>query len=230
MNFYNTEISGLTLLGKDVVEITFKLEDGQKMDFTPGQFILVEVSQNPNIMRAYSVLEYNTYTNELKIAVKKVENGQATTIIFNSFRVGMKIRVAGAIGNKLIVDKSDKNIVLVATGIGITPILCMLKDLVKSNYEGNVHFIYGARTLEELYYSKEIIELSKSNKNISFVPVLSRGVVDGMEKGYVTDVIKNIDLADKTIYMCSSNIVAKSFKDTLLELGFNIDKFRCESA
>lgn len=230
MNFYNTVISGLKFLGKDVVEITFKLEDGQKMDFTPGQFILVEVSVQPNVMRAYSVLDYNLETNELKIGVKKVEGGQATTIIFDSFRVGMNIRVAGAMGNKLIVDKNDESIVLVATGIGITPILCVLKDLVKSNYEGKIDFIYGARTLDELHYSEEIVELSKSNENISFIPVLSREIVDGMEKGYVTDIIKGMDLSNKTIYMCSSNTVAKSFKDTLVELGFDIDKFKCESA
>ena len=80
MNFYNTVISGLRFLTEDVVEIAFKLSDGQKIDFTPGQFILVEVSQNPNVMRAYSVLDYNVEKNELKIGVKKVENGQATTI------------------------------------------------------------------------------------------------------------------------------------------------------
>ena len=230
MNFYNTEIVGLKLLGKDVVEITFKLEDGQKMDFTPGQFILVEVSQNPNIMRAYSVLEYNTDTNELKIGVKKVEGGQATTIIFDTFRVGMNVRVAGAMGNKLIVDKNDENIVLVATGIGITPILCILKDLVKSNYQRSIEFIYGARTLDELHYAEDVIEMSKLNKNISFIPVLSREVIDGMNKGYVTDIIKTIDLENKTIYMCSSNAVAKSFKEALVELNFNIDRFKCESA
>ena len=60
--------------------------------------------------------------------------------------------------------------------------------------------------------------------------MLSKDEIDGISKGYVTDVIKNIDLKDKAIYMCGSNIVAKSLKETLIELDFNIENFNCESA
>ncbi|MBQ8999227.1 MAG: hypothetical protein IJ086_11150 [Clostridium sp.] len=231
MNFYNTVISGLRFLTEDVVEIAFKLSDGQKIDFTPGQFILVEVSQNPNVMRAYSVLDYNVEKNELKIGVKKVENGQATTIMFDTFRVGMNIRIAGAMGNKLIVDKTaNEDILLVATGIGITPMLCVLNDLVESGYKGKIDFLYGARTLSELHYIEDLSEISKNNDNVMIIPVLSRDNIDGVIKGYVTDVVKSMNLENKTIYMCSSNAVAKSFKETLMGLDFEMSKFKCESA
>lgn len=229
MNAYNSVITNMTFLSKDVVEITFKIENGQ-MDFTPGQFILVEVSTQPSVMRAYSVLDYNLGTNEIKIAVKKVENGEATTIIFNDFKVGMNIKLMGAMGNELIVNKSDEELVLVATGIGITPILCILNDLIASNYKGKVDFLYGARTLDELFYSSEIEEIAKNHENIKFIPVLSREKCDGVKFGYVTDIIKNMSLENKSIYMCSSKTVATSFKNTLIDLKFDINKFKCESA
>lgn len=230
MKTYNTIIKNLIFLSSDVVEVTFKIEDNQKMDFTPGQFILVDVSVEENIKRAYSVLEYNRETNEIKIAVKKVENGKATTIIFNDFNIGQNVKITGALGNELIVDSFDDDIILVATGIGITPILCILNYLVNSNFKRNIKFLYGARTLDELFYKSDIEDVISKNDNIEFIPVLSRENVEGIKNGYVTDVIKSLDLKDKKIYMCSSRSVASSFKNTLIELCFNLDNFNCESA
>ena len=225
MKFYEVLISNLKLLSEDVIEITLKIPDGEKLEFKAGQFIILEVSSNPKTMRAYSVLDYNEETNELKVAIKKVENGQATTIIFNSFKVGQKVSISSPTGNKLIVDKNDNSLLLVATGIGITPILCILNDLIKGNYKGEIELLYGARTLNELYYKDEIADIARTNSNVKFTPVLSREVVAEIETGYVTDVVKNINLEGKTIYMCSSNTVAKSFKETLESLKFDLNKF-----
>ena len=81
MNSYITRISNIIMLAEDVMEITFKLADNEVMNFTPGQFIIVEVSSQPNVSRTYSVLDYNLEANEIKIAVRKVEGGQATTMV-----------------------------------------------------------------------------------------------------------------------------------------------------
>ena len=228
MNNYMTTIENIKMLADDVMEITFKLKD--KMTFTPGQFILVEISSTPNVMRAYSVLDYNEELNEVKIAVRKVEGGQGTTIIFNEFKVGKEVKIMGALGGELIVDKSNKELVLVATGIGITPILCILNDLIKSKYDGQIEFIHGARTLNELFYIDEIKETAKNNNNVTYIPVLSKDIVEGMSSGYVTDIVKDMELEGKHIYMCSSPVVAKSFKETLIQKGFDVAKFSCESA
>lgn len=227
---FKTVISKMINLSDDVMEITFKITEDDRMCFSPGQFIIVKISDNPMIMRAYSVLNYDTDTNELSIAVKKVEGGQGTTIIFNDFKVGMEVNIMGAMGKDLIVDKNEKDLVLVATGIGITPILCILNDLVNSKYDGDITFIYGARTKKELFYLKDIENIEKENKNIRFIPVLSRESIEGSHKGYVTDIIKEINLDNQHIYMCCSRSVASSFKEVLESKGFDLSKFSCESA
>lgn len=227
---FKTQISKINYLSEDVMEITFKIVESDRMCFTPGQFILIKISSEPMIMRAYSVLDYNLKTNELSVAIKKVEGGKGTSIIFDTFKVGMEIDIMGPMGKDLIVDKNEKDLVLVATGIGITPILCILKDLVKSNYDGKVTFLYGARTQSELFYLEDIKNIEKENDNVEFISVLSREERENTFKGYVTDVIKDIDLTNKHIYMCCSRNVAKSFKDTLIEKEFDLSKFSCESA
>ena len=229
-NNFKTIISNLKYLSKDVLEITFKITNEEKMCFTPGQFIIVKIDSANSIMRAYSVLKYDYDKNEITIAVKKVEGGKGTSIIFNSFELGQEIEIMGAMGDKLIVDKSKKDLVLVATGIGITPIICILNDLVESNYDGNVEFLYGARTKDELFYINEITKASLSNLNINFKAVLSREVTEFSYKGYVTDILKDMDLNNKHIYMCSSRAVASSVKSVLEDKGFDLSSFSCESA
>ena len=54
------------------MEITFKIIEDDRMCFTPGRFIIVKISDNPMIMRACSVLNYDTDSNELLIVVKKL--------------------------------------------------------------------------------------------------------------------------------------------------------------
>lgn len=227
---FKTKISKIEYLHDDVMEITFKLIEEDKMCFTPGQFIIVKISSNPMIMRAYSVLNYNLDKNEISIAVKKVEGGQGTTVIFDRFKVGLEVDIMGAMGNDLIVDKTEKDLLLVATGIGITPILCILNDLINFNYGGNITFVYGARTKSELFYLDDILNIEKKNENIKFIPVLSRESMEGSYRGYVTDAIKDMNLDEKHIYMCCSRTVASSFKEVLELKGFDLSKFSCESA
>lgn len=226
---FNTKISKINYLSEDVMEITFKIEDGV-MDFTPGQFILINVSDTPKIMRTYSVLNYNLDTNEVTVAIKKVENGKATTIIFDTFKVGMEVEITGAMGKDLIVNKEHKDLLLVATGIGITPILCILEDLVKSDYDGKISFMYGTRTRKELFYLEKILNIVASNSNVEFRPVLSHEYDENTFKGYVTHAIADMNLDNKHIYMCGSKMVATSFKETLESKGFDLSKFYCESA
>ena len=229
-NIFKSVISKIKYLAEDVMEITFKIEDEDRMCFVPGQFIIVKISTSPMIMRAYSVFRYNTDTNELVITVKKVPGGAGTTIMFDSFKEGMEIELMGPRGKDLIVDKNEKDLLLIATGIGITPILCILEDLITTNYDGKITFIYGARTMKELFYLDDIKNMVSKNSKVEFIPVLSREDAIDAYKGYVTDVVKTMDLTDKHIYMCCSRAVAKSFKETLLELNFDISKFSCESS
>lgn len=229
MKSLKTIITSLRLINHDVMEIGFKIKE-DTMDFIPGQFISVKLSTNPFIVRPYSVLRYDRVANEVYIGVKRVAGGVATSRIYETFRCGMEVEIMGAMGDSLIVDKSNKDIVLVATGIGITPILCVLEDLVNSKYNGNIELVYGNTTLKELYYLDKIEALISNSNNIKLTKVISREEVQGIRKGYVTDVIKEMDLTGKYIYMCSSNKVASSLKDALVNMNFDLSKFSCESA
>ena len=225
-----TTIVDIKYPADDIMEITFKI-NGKRIYFTPGQFIDVEISKEENVIRAYSVLRYNIDKNEISIAVKKVPNGIGTTIMFNSFRVGMSINISSAKGKDLIIDKNSEELLLVATGIGVTPIYCILEDLIKSNFKGKATFVYGIRHEKELYYFNELKKiLANRHLNIDMIPVVSDQDSYHGHKGYVTDIIKDMNLNAKKIYLCSSKIVENALTELLVKKNFDLKQFFCESA
>lgn len=225
-----TIIDNIEYLADDVIEITFKILN-KKLDFKAGQYIEVEISKSPLVIRAYSVLRYNEDDDKLSIAVKKVPNGKGTAIMFNDFKVGMNINISEPKGEDLIVDKSKDELLLVATGIGVTPIFCIINDLVKSGYKGEATFVYGVKQEKELFYFNELKNLISKNKaNINIIPVISNQDNYNGHKGYVTDIIKNINLHRKNVYLCGSKVVENSLKELLDSKKFNLKNFFSESA
>ncbi len=223
----DADIKKISYLQPDVMEIIFDLGEND-VNYTPGQFALVKIEENTS--RAYTISGFDKAKNEMRITIKKVSNGYGTGIIFDTFKEDMKVSLKGPMGHELIVDKSSEKILLLSAGIGITPFVPILKDLSESGYEGEVRLVHGARYKNELYYLDEINEVVYKNENINFIPVLSREKDFDGAKGYITDIVKDLDLNDTKIYMCSSPQVAKSIDKLLDEKGFDKDNFCLESA
>ena len=66
----------------------------------------------------------------------------------------------------------EKPLVLVSGGVGITPMISILRYAPKDQ---KISLVYSARSLEEMPYYKEILKLSET-KNIRFYPTLTRQV------------------------------------------------------
>jgi ferredoxin len=124
------KIKKINMLQEDVMEVTFDMGN-QALPYTPGQFVLIHIYDEPLIKRAYTVSGYSKEKNELRITIKKVKKGFGTDIIYRNFEEGKRITIEGPMGHELIVDGSSEKIILIAAGIGITPFVPILEDLAK---------------------------------------------------------------------------------------------------
>jgi NAD(P)H-flavin reductase len=106
-------------------------------------------------------------------------------------------------GNELVVDKSAEKIVLVAGGIGITPFVPVLQDLLEGeNGVKEVVLVYGVNAPNEFLYEAYFRALEKSSSMFRFVPVVAFDDQWPGEKGFVTSYLTKTDLAGTKIYMC----------------------------
>ncbi|MYM67462.1 NO-inducible flavohemoprotein [Pseudoduganella sp. FT55W] len=124
---------------------TFVLEpvDGGKVvAHKPGQYIGVNVNVNGNLQRRQYSLSAVANGVSYRISVKREAGGLVSNFLHDHVHVGDTIELFPPSGEFVLAD-SDKPLVLISGGVGITPTLAMLTAALTSNRP--VHFIHAAR-------------------------------------------------------------------------------------
>lgn len=227
---YNSTITEIKDLTNDVKEFTFKL-DSDEMNFKAGQFVLVQIKSEPVMYRAFSISSYEQVTNSINITIKKVQNGYGSNVFFNEFKVGNTVVLEGPMGDELIVDKSQENVVLVAGGIGITPFVPIVESIV-NNPENikNCTLVYGVNKEEDILYKELFENFASEHVTFNFVPVVANDSDYVGEKGMVTDVLSKLDLDNANLYMCGPKPMTDATVKTLKDLGVEDSRVFSESA
>jgi len=218
----SSEIIDIIDLGNDLREFTFKFITPNSVSYRAGQFILVKIIDNPEQYRAYSISSFNEDNTTLKVIIKKINKGFGSGIIFDQFKIGDKVILEGPMGDELVPEENANKILFIANGIGITPFIALAKDMManRPNVE-KVILLNGQKYGNEFVYNDYFNELDQDNSSFEYIPVASRetNLSEGLRKGYVTDVIKDLDVTGYKVYMCGSkNMIVDSY-NILLSKG-----------
>lgn len=217
-------------LNIDIKEYVFSFEHPKKVDYKAGQFILLKIQDDPIAYRAYSISSYNEDSNHLSVIIKKVDKGYGTEIIFNTFKIGDIVELEGPMGDELVLDPSADKVLFIGNGIGITPFIGLSKDvLLNNNSVKEIKLLDGQRFENEFLYSDYFKSLDDKYPHFQYLPTVSRDNSSSIRKGYVTDILKDIDATGYKIYMCGSkNMIQDSF-NILLDNGARIEDIFYES-
>ena len=213
---------------KDVIRISLRLPPNSDFKFNSGQYVNLNKG---NLTRSYSIANKYSSKNQLEFFIKKYQNGLMSKYWFEDIKPNDLLRIEGPVGTFFLRKSNFKNIIFLATGTGVAPIIAMLEDIEeysKEQTEKSFWLFVGARFKEDLFWTPKIDKL-----NIKYIPVLSRqnNNWDG-EKGYVQDVLlkQQIDLENAQVYACGSSEMINSakellFKNNLTENNFFSDAF-----
>jgi len=144
-----------------------KREDGKFLKrHLPGQYLLFSLPiKNKKLMRFYTISDYFN-GNNYRISIKKelapdgstdTPNGLGSSYFHEQVEVGTILKAKGPSGEFTVDSKSNQPLVLIAGGIGVTPILSMLNAISKENPLREV-FIYLAMQNKINHPFKEQIE------------------------------------------------------------------------
>lgn len=210
------EITNIVDLGNDLREYEFTFQSPKELYYKAGQFILIKIMDEPKQYRAYSISSFNEDNRSLKVIIKKVEAGFGTEIIFEKFKLGNEVILEGPLGDELVPSKDAKKVMFVANGIGITPFIALVKDVLLNRPDiEEVKLLNGQKFGNEFIYDEYFRELSKDYDKFEYIPVASRekDLDNSLRKGYVTNIIQEFDLVDYKVYMCGSkNMITDSYK------------------
>lgn len=136
--------------------------------FDAGQYLPIEL-QVPGIdgavRRTYS-LSGPPSTTRYRISVKREPLGLASRYLHDELSVGSSIRAGRPAGEDLMLPCDQCPIALISAGVGITPMLSLLHELVEEDGERPVWFIHGARNGTHHAFASEVKELAGRRGNV----------------------------------------------------------------
>lgn len=144
---------------------TFRLARPHGFDFTPGQFVPVRVSINgkPHV-RCYSISSSPDSRAYLEISVRR--QGLVSTTLHATLRTGSQLAIGRAAGQFVYPAGDDRPLVLLAGGIGITPLLSMLRHGVSSDPTRPITLLYSARDRQAIAFLPELQVLAQRHPQI----------------------------------------------------------------
>jgi ferredoxin-NADP reductase len=230
------------MLAPSVRHLSFVRDDGQPLDFIPGQFIQVHFNypDGTATKRSYSIATMHDHAmgpgDALDIAVSFVPGGAASAL-FEALDEGQQIECSGPFGRFCLQpNDSNKRYLLIGTGTGVTPYRAMLPALTQLMHDRDVKVVllFGARTPEELIYGDDFYAFAQQHPNFRFMPCFSRELPShahpDVRKGYVQDALAELapNAENDIAYLCGNpNMVDVNF-EALKTLGLPIPNIRRE--
>ncbi|HSM10568.1 MAG TPA: ferredoxin--NADP reductase [Lysobacter sp.] len=235
------------MLAPAVGHYVFVRDDGEPLDFIPGQFIQVHFhyADGTATKRSYSLATIHDHAlaagESVEIAVSYVPGGAATAL-FEGLDVGGRIDASGPFGRFCLMPAdSNARYLLVGTGTGVTPYRAMLPLLESAILERGVQVVllFGARTPEELLYGDEFRAFaSRHPGNFRFVPCFSRELPEpgsahahpDVRHGYVQQFLAEFapQAATDVAYLCGNPNMVDACFEALKADGLPIPQIRRE--
>ena len=174
-------------LTHDVRELDLRLISPTTLDFQPGQFISFEipVEGKPHpVTRAYSIASPSRQRSILTAVFNRVDHGPGSTLLFG-LKPGDQVHFKVPAGSFRLRDDAPRNLLFVATGMGIAPIRSMLHTLLPKVTPQVVSLLWGLRAQRDLYDQEELHELTARHPMFRSTITLSRHIVSsgsGMDR------------------------------------------------
>lgn len=160
---------------KPVAAKTWQLEikprHGAALDYDAGQFVWLRVGRNPwsPDEHPFSIASAPADRNRLSFIIKTV--GDFTSRL-GGIAPGTKAYVDGPYGHLTLARRQCEGVALLAGGVGIAPLLGILRQMQASGDDRPVVLVYGNRSRAQIVQVDELAALAGS-LNLKVVHVLS---------------------------------------------------------
>jgi propane monooxygenase reductase subunit len=204
-----TTVAEITELSHDISQVRLALPDPGAFRFHPGQYIDIAVPGTEQ-RRSFSMANAVAKQGCLELIIKRYPGGLFSEMLTDSLSVGDQLEVSGPYGAFTLRVSSDRRLVFVAGGAGMSALLSLLRQMADSGSDREVVYYYGARTERDLIKLDELAEVAGRLPNFTFVPCLSESWPDGWPEdgngatGLVTKVLEAREpgLAQCDVYLC----------------------------
>jgi len=163
--FHTLRVADIRRETADCVSIAFDVPHNLQSEYTyiQGQYLTLKIRlKGEEIRRSYSLCSSPTAEKEWRIAVKKVIQGKGSTYLNDELKVGDQMEVMTPMGNFYtpLEPSKKKRYVLFAGGSGITPMLSIIRTILKEEPQSTLHLIYGNKDEASTIFKKALEDIA----------------------------------------------------------------------
>ncbi|MEP6747160.1 MAG: 1,2-phenylacetyl-CoA epoxidase subunit PaaE [Bacteroidota bacterium] len=240
-HFHPLEIKDIRNETPDCISVSFIIPAHLKSQFTfiQGQNITIKTNiDGETLRRSYSVCS-SPMDNELRIAVKKVNNGKFSSWAGSYLKKGIILEVLPPSGKfyTALDAGNKKNYIAFAAGSGITPLLSIIKTTLLTEPASRFTLVYGNKNRASIIFKEELEALkNKFISRFSIHHILSRemaetplnhGRIDAEKCATIFSRITDIKSCDE-FFLCGPEAMIFGVKNYLEQQGVEKKKIHFE--
>src|SRR4029077_3174423 len=173
-NTFSLELLHNEVQTRDAKTLCFRVQEGKQLMAKPGQFLTFHLNIDGNrLVRCYSICSSPSIKDYVEITPKRTKDGYASAFLNERATPGLVITASGPSGQFYFDEKVHREIVLIAAGSGITPMIAMLRYIEERTLNVPVTLVYCVRTSQDIIFDRELTRLSNALPQFRLIITLS---------------------------------------------------------
>jgi NAD(P)H-flavin reductase len=166
-------VEALTTTG--TIRVGFEAVDGEPFDFLPGQFVGIEAHFEGRGYRRspYCILSSPADGPRFDLLIREVGDGPLS-LYLAGLEPGDEVLFRGPTGRPMAPRFPDRELVLMATGTGVAPLICLARHLLETVYPHPISLFWGLRQADDICLTDELDALASAYERFTYAITLSQ--------------------------------------------------------
>ena len=217
---------------------SFRLTDptGGMLPFAylPGQFLTVTVEPDGQaIKRSYTIASSPAQHAFCEITVKREDQGAVSRFLHDRVAEGDTLQITAPSGKFTFVGHEATGIVLIAGGVGVTPMMSVVRYLTDRAWPNDIHLFYGVRAEADVIFREELEYVARRFANLHLV--IAAEHVESPGWPHVTGRISRellearvSHLPTRRVHICGPPPMMNAVRSMLSDLGVPPEQIKTE--
>jgi NAD(P)H-flavin reductase/hemoglobin-like flavoprotein len=159
------------------------------LDFRAGQSLSLETDLRPRLWRYYSPANAPRPDGLIELHVKARDGGPVSSALVRRVGVGDVLRLGPPVGHLALEADSDRDLLLVAGGMGLAPMKALVDQIARDGPARRVDLFVGFRTEDQAYDAADLRRLEQEHPWLTVTVAVSDDKLSTLEHGDIGDVV-----------------------------------------
>lgn len=218
---------------------TFRLAalDHIALPFTyfPGQFMTVSAPiAGKTVRRSYTIASSPTQLHYASITVKREDHGVFSRYLHDEIEEGDTLDVVAPNGKFTFTGTEADGIVLIAGGVGLTPMMSIIRYLTDIGWHKDIYLLFCCRTTSDFMFREELEQLQERHPNLHVFASMTRAdgaIWMGLKGRFTKEILSHLvpEIEKHRVHVCGPPPMMEAMLSMLAELGVPEEQVHTEA-